>query len=146
VSERPLFTGSVEHSLDDKGRLVVPSRFREKLGPGFFLTIVERDKCLALYPAGAWAEISAKLEEAPIKDAEFASFVRHVYAHTDEVSCDTQGRIGIAPNLRAFAGIGKDVVSIGTLKRVEVWAKERYDAHLHERGTLRDFTTELGLF
>ena len=146
MSAFPKFTGQYEHSLDDKGRLVVPSRFREKLGAGFFLSIVEPDGCLALYPAPAWGEISAKLDGAPVKDAPFRSFVRHLYAHTDEVSCDPQGRIGIPANLRAWAGIQKDVVSLGSLKRVEIWAKDRYDRHLGERGELRDFTTELGLF
>ncbi len=146
MSERPLFTGSVEHSLDDKGRLVVPSRFREKLGAGFFLSIADRDGCLVLYPAAGWAELSAKLDAAPLKDDAFRKFVRHLYAHTDEVSCDPQGRIGIAANLRAFAGIGKDVVSVGALKRVEIWAKDRYDRDVASPGELRDFTTELGLF
>lgn len=146
VSDRPLFTGSVEHSLDDKGRLVVPSRFRERLGAGFFLTIAEPDGCLALYPAPAWADVCAKLDAAPVKDARFRSFVRHLFAHTEEVNCDPQGRVNVSPVLRAWAGIGKDVVSIGSLSHVELWAKERYASHLSTRGDLPDYTTELGLF
>jgi MraZ protein len=146
LSDRPLFTGSVEHSLDDKGRLVVPSRFRERLGAGFFLTIAEPDGCLALYPAVAWNDVVAKLDAAPNKDGRFRAFVRHLFAHTEEVSCDAQGRVIVPAALRGWAGIEKDVVSIGTMLRVEVWAKDRYANHVHDRGELPDFTSELGLF
>ncbi len=144
--DRPLFTGSVEHSLDDKGRLVVPARFRERLGAGFFLTIAEPDPCLALYPASTWDDFTAKLREAPHKDAKFRAYVRYVFAHTEEVSVDSQGRLVLPAALRAYAGIEKDVVSIGSLTRVELWAKERYAQHTAERGDLPDFASELGLF
>jgi len=146
VSDRPLFTGSVEHSLDDKGRLVVPARFRERLGAGFFLTIADPDGCLALYPATTWADVCARIEAAPVKDARYRSYVRHLFANTEELSVDAQGRLVIPAPLRAFAGIEKDVVSIGSLTRVEVWAKDRYAKHVRERGELPDFTSELGLF
>jgi MraZ protein len=146
AADRPLFTGSVEHSLDDKGRLVVPARFRERLGAGFFLTILQPDPCLALYPAATWAELCAKIEAAPVKDAAYRSFVRFLFAHTDELSCDAQGRLLISPTLRSYAGIEKDVVSIGSLTRVEIWSRERYERQAGETSGVRDFATELGLF
>jgi len=146
AADRPLFTGSVEHSLDDKGRLVVPARFRERLGAGFFLTIAEPEPCLALYPASTWAEFCARIEAAPVKDARYRSFVRHLFAHTEELSCDNQGRLVIPAALRAFAKIDKDVTSIGSLTRVEVWSREKYAKHADERDTEFDFATELGLF
>jgi MraZ protein len=144
--DRPLFTGSVEHNLDDKGRLVVPARFRERLGAGFFLTIGEPDPCLALYPAPTWSDVCARIEAAPVKDARYRSYVRHLFAHTEELSTDANGRLVIPAALRAFAGIDKDVISIGSLTRVEVWSKDRYAQHVRERGELPDFTSELGLF
>ncbi len=146
MAERPLFTGSVEHSLDDKGRLVVPARFRERLGAGFFLTIAQPDPCLALYPAATWAELCAKLDAAPVKDASYRSFVRFLFAHTDELSCDAQGRLLIPPALRSYGAIDKDVVSVGTFKRVEIWSRERYAEQTREAAGARDFATELGLF
>ncbi len=146
MPDRPLFTGSVEHSLDDKARLVVPARFRERLGAGFFLTLAEPDPCLALYPATTWAEVCARIEAAPHKDIRYRAFVRHLFAHTEEVSVDAQGRLVLPAPLRAYAGIEKDVVSIGSLTRVELWAKDRYDKHTRERGELPDFAAELGLF
>ncbi len=146
MSDRPLFTGSVEHGLDDKGRLVVPARFRERLGAGFFLTIAEPDPCLALYPASTWSDVCARLEAAPVKDARFRAFVRHLFAHTEELSTDANGRLVIPATLRAYAGIEKDVVSIGSLTRVEIWAKDRYTEHAAEHRDLPDLTSELGLF
>ncbi len=146
AADRPLFTGSVEHSLDEKGRLVVPARFRERLGAGFFLTIAQPDLCLALYPAATWAELCEKLEAAPRKDARYRSFVRFLFAHTDELSCDSQGRLVIPAALRSYAAIDKDVVSIGSLTRVEIWARERYAAEPADPDGFYDFATELGLY
>lgn len=147
AADRPLFTGSVEHSLDDKGRLVVPARFRERLGTGFFVTIGEPDPCLALYPAAIWSEFSARIEAAPVKDARYRAFVRHLYAHTEELSCDNQGRLVLPPALRAWARIDKDVTSIGSLTRVEVWAKDRYIAAAAAgAGDHADYRAELGLY
>jgi MraZ protein len=146
AADRPLFTGSVEHSLDDKGRLVVPARFRERLGSGFFVTIGEPDGCLALYPASIWNEFCARLEAAPVKDARYRSFVRHLFAHTEELSCDNQGRLVLPPVLRSWAHIEKDVTSIGSLTRVEVWAKDRYVAVAASAGDLTDYRSELGLY
>ena len=146
MPDRPLFTGSADHSLDDKGRLVVPARFRERLGAGFFVTIADPDPCLALFASSTWAEVVARIEAAPLKDARYRAFVRHLFAHTEEVSCDAQGRLVIPATLRAWAGIDRDVVSIGSMNRVEVWARDRFDRHVRDRGELPDFATELGLF
>ncbi len=146
AADRPLFTGSVEHSLDDKGRLVVPARFRERLGAGFFVTIGEPDPCLALYPATAWAEICARLEAAPIKDARYRAFVRHLFAHTEELSCDNQGRLVLPAALRGWATIEKDVMSIGALTHVEVWSSGRYQQTRGAIEHIDDLRSELGLY
>ncbi len=144
--EQPRFTGSVEHSLDDKGRLIVPARFRERLGTGFILTIAPPDPCLALYPEAAWAEFCSRLESAPRKDDQFRRFVRRVFSHTEEVACDSQGRLLLPTALRAYAGIERDVISIGSFKRVEIWAKDRYASHAEPEGEVADFMAELGLY
>ena len=125
-AELPRFTGLVEHALDDKGRLIVPARFRERLGAGFIITIAQADPCLALYPSVTWAGICARLEEAPRKDEPYRRLVRHIFSHTEEVACDAQGRLVIPAALRTYAGIERDVTSVGALSRVEIWSKERY--------------------
>jgi MraZ protein len=145
-AELPRFTGSVEHALDDKGRLIVPARFRERLGAGFFLTIAQPEPCLALYPSVTWSEVCDKLQAAPRKDERFRRFVRHLFANTEEVACDAQGRLVIPAALRTYAGIDRDVVSVGTLTRVEIWAKERYAAHAVPEGEVGDFMADLGLY
>ena len=145
-AELPRFTGSVEHALDDKGRLIVPARFRERLGAGFFITIAQPDPCLALYPSVTWAGICARLEEAPRKDAAFRKIVRYLFAHTEEVACDAQGRLLIPSSLRAYAGIDRDVTSVGALSRVEIWARERYAEHAAPEGEVADFMADLGLY
>ncbi len=125
AADRSGFTGDVEHSLDDKGRLVVPARFRERLGTVFSLSIVHPDGCLALFPAWAWADLCKKLDDEQHRD-RFRAFERFLFAHTDEVSCDGQGRLVIPAKLRSYASIEKDVVSLGLRSRVEIWARERY--------------------
>jgi MraZ protein len=146
AADRPRFSGFVEHSLDDKGRLVVPARFRERLGAGFFLTIAEPDPCLALYPASTWAEFCDKLEAAPVKDARYRAFIRHLFANTEELSCDSQGRMLVPQSLRAYASIDKDVVSVGTLARIELWGRERYLSQAATLSDLGDMRTEQGLY
>jgi len=145
-ADLPRFTGFVEHALDDKGRLIVPARFRERLGTGFVLTVAQPDPCLALYPAATWAGFCSRLEAAPHKDERYRRMVRHLFAHTDEVACDAQGRLLIPGPLRAYAGIERDVISVGSLTRVEVWAKERFGAHAEPQGEVGDFMAELGLY
>jgi MraZ protein len=149
-AELPRFTGSVEHALDEKGRLVVPARFRERLGAGFVITIAQLEPCLALYPSVTWAEFCTRLEEAPRKDERFRRLVRHLFAHTEEVACDAQGRLLIPAALRSYASIDRDVVSIGALTRVEIWAKEKYAAHAQpdpaDKDEVANFMADLGLF
>ena len=145
-AELPRFTGSVEHALDEKGRLIVPARFRDRLGAGFVLTIAQPDPCLVLYPTVTWAEFCNRLEAAPRKDERFRRLVRHLFANTEEVACDAQGRLLIPTPLRAYAGMERDVVSIGSLTRVEIWAKERLAAHAAPEGEVAEFMAELGLY
>jgi len=145
-AELPRFTGSVEHALDEKGRLIVPARFRERLGAGFVLTIAQPDPCLALYPSVTWAELCARLEAAPRKDDRFRRLVRHLFANTEEVACDAQGRLLIPAGLRAYAGIERDVTSIGSLTRVEIWAKERLAQHAAPEGEVAEFMADLGFY
>lgn len=145
-ADLPRFTGSVEHALDDKGRLIVPARFRERLGTGFVLTIAQSDPCLALYPSATWAQLCEKLENAPRKDDTFRRLVRHIFANTEEVACDAQGRLLIPGGLRTYAGIERDVTSIGTLTRVEIWAKDRLAQHAAPQGEVAEFMADLGLY
>jgi MraZ protein len=144
-AELPRFAGSEQHALDHKGRLIVPARFRERLGPQFVLTIAHPDPCLALYPPATWIEFCGRLEAVPRKDERYRRYVRYLFAHTEEVGCDSQGRVVVPALLRAYAGIEREVVSIGLLTRIEIWAKDRYAFQTPPEGEIPDFMAELGL-
>ena len=124
----------------------MPARFRERLGAGFYLTIAEPDPCLALYPAAAWTEFCEKLQTAPHKDERYRRYVRHIFAHTEEATCDPQGRLAIPAHLRAYASIVRDVVTVGSLTRIEIWAKERYPSGPLDGDDVAKFVSELGLY
>jgi MraZ protein len=99
-----------------------------------------------MYPSATWAEVCARLEAAPVKDARYRKFVRHLFAHTEEVTVDAQGRLVIPPALRQFAAIDRDIVSVGSLTRIELWARERFDNLSPAAEDVAEFTTSLGLF
>jgi len=124
----------------------VPVRFRDRLGAKFIITIAEPDACLALYPQATWDAFCERLEAAPLKDERYRRFVRHLFAHTDEATLDAQGRLVIAPALRSYAGLEREAVSIGSLTRVEIWAKERLGIASPSPDEAAAFTTELGLY
>lgn len=146
VRDGARFSGQAEHALDDKGRLVVPARFRGRLGRNFILTIAQPDPCLALYPLPVWEAVCEQLESAPRKDERFRRYVRHLFAHTEETELDGQGRLLIPPKLRAHAGIERDVVMIGSLRRIEIWAKERLGETAPPEDEASGFAAELGLY
>lgn len=146
MSALPKFTGQFEHSLDEKGRLTVPSRLRPRLGDHFVLTIAPPEPCLALYPEPTWSEFCTKLEAASRKDARYRSFVRHLFANTEEVSLDAQGRLVVPQALRDYAKIERDVVLVGTLTRVELWSAAGYRLAGGAPDGMADLMTELGLY
>ncbi len=142
----PKFTGRFEHTLDDKGRLTIPARLRARLGDHFVITIAPPEPCLAMYPEASWADFCAKLESAARKDGQYRSFVRHLFAHTEEVSLDLQGRLVLPTGLRQFAGIDRDAVLVGALSRVELWSAAGWRAANEPPERMGDLMTELGLF
>ncbi len=144
-ADLPRFAGSEQHALDHKGRLIVPARFRERLGPQFVLTITPPDPCLALYPSATWVEFCERLESVPVKDEAYRRFIRYLFAHSEEVACDGQGRMLVPALLRSYAGIERSVVSVGLLTRVEIWAKERYAFETPPAGDVTRFMAEFGL-
>jgi len=99
-----------------------------------------------MYPETTWSEFCAKLEAAPRKDAQYRAFVRHLFAHTEEISLDTQGRLVLPAVLREMAGIKRDAVLVGTLTRVEIWAAEGWRTVNAPPGHMADLMTELGLY
>jgi len=120
-----MFLGEYQHSLDAKGRIIVPSKFREELGARFIAT-KGLDNCLFLYPMDEWKVIEEKLRTLPFTRADVRSFARFFFSGASELEIDKQGRILLPPNLREYAGIEKDLTIIGVGARVEIWANEKW--------------------
>ena len=123
-----MFLGENHHSLDAKGRLIVPAKLREKLGPVFVITKGLGDKYICIYPLNAWSGITEKLKSIPSTDKEGVRFQRFLIGSAHECEPDAQGRFLIPQILRDYAKIVKEVVSVGMNDRIEIWSKEEWVA------------------
>ena len=141
-----MFMGEYNHSIDAKGRAILPAKFREQLGDVFVIT-KGLDKCLFVYPKSEWEHIEEKFREVPLTTKDARMFARFFFASAAECEGDKQGRVNIPQSLRMYAGLDKDIVSIGVLNRIEIWAKDAWE----ENGTYDDMDeiaehmAELGL-
>ena len=120
-----MFIGEYQHALDNKDRIIVPSKLREGLGNKFVIT-KGLDGCLYAYPTNEWEILEEKLKTLPITNKDARAFVRFFFSGACEVETDKQGRGLIPQNLKEYAGIEKEIVSIGVLSRVEIWSKEKW--------------------
>jgi MraZ protein len=120
------FTGEFRHTIDAKGRLIVPSRMRDELAEGQVVLTRWLDDCIAIWSQEGWLEMETKLREAGSSSKDARNFVRHVSssAFMDEV--DKQGRITVPQRLRDLAAISRDAVVIGALNRGEIWNPDRW--------------------
>lgn len=121
-----MFMGEFDHTTDPKGRLIVPSKFREELGNAFVVTR-GFDGCLFAYPNTEWEKVVEGLRSLSLVDTKGRGFTRFFLSNAETVEMDKQGRILISEKLRNFAGIVKDVVSVGVDNKLEIWNKETYE-------------------
>jgi MraZ protein len=121
-----MFMGEYNHTIDAKGRLIIPSKFRETLGDTFVVT-KGLDGCLFVYDNVEWNVFEEKLKSLPITNKDARQFARFFLAGAAEVEVDKQGRILVPNVLRDFAELNKDVVLIGVASRIEIWSKERFE-------------------
>ncbi len=123
--------GEYQHSLDEKGRLIIPAKFREDLGENFVVTR-GLDNCLFAYPLSQWKIIEEKVKELPTSQAETRAFVRMFFSGAVEVELDKQGRIVIPQQLREHARIDRDTYVIGVSTKVEIWAREVWENYSNQ--------------
>ncbi len=121
-----MFMGEYSHSLDTKGRMIIPSKFREALGSRFVITR-SLDSCLCIYDEAGWEKFVSRLNDLPYNVKKQRQLVRFFLSGANEVEPDKQGRILIPSNLREAAGIDKEVVLVGVGSRIEVWSKEAWE-------------------
>lgn len=125
-----MFMGEYHHSIDEKGRIIIPSKFRYELGESFIVTR-GLDGCLFIYPKSEWENIVKKYKELPnVKDAR--NFMRFFLSGAVNAEFDKQGRINISTPLANYAGLKKDCVIIGVNDRLEIWSKERWEEFMNQ--------------
>jgi len=123
--------GTYFHTLDEKGRMAVPFKLRADLGDPFYITSLTED-CLVAYPEEEWEAFSAKLKAVPQSDVVTQHLVRNVTSNACKGEPDKQGRVLLPQILRDKAGIDKEIVIIGALSRMEIWAKEKWNKYQTE--------------
>lgn len=123
--ESALFMGEFKHSIDSKGRLIIPAKFRSQLGDHFVLTR-GMDGCLFGYPQSSWKKMEEKLDQLPMNKKDTRAFVRFFYSAATECELDKQGRVNLPETLIDHAAINKKCVVVGVSDRFEIWSAERW--------------------
>ena len=123
-----MFMGKYNHTIDPKGRLSIPSKYREVLGDEFVVS-KGMDGCLYVYANDDWKVFEGKLASLPLMSEEARQFARFFLSGAQYVTVDKQGRILMPQDLRDFAGLEKDVVLAGMGGRIEIWSLERWQAN-----------------
>jgi MraZ protein len=142
-----MFVGEYRHTIDDKGRLAIPSKFREKLQRG---AVVTRglDASLFVFPVEEWDKLAGQIASLPLGQANSRAFARLMLAGAMDVALDKQGRIVIPDYLRGYAGIKKAAVVAGLYNRLELWDADTWDAYKqqteHDAVTIAEQLGELG--
>jgi MraZ protein len=139
------FTGEFRHTIDAKGRLIVPSRLRDELTDGRVVLTVWPDGCIALWSGDGWTGLETKLLEQRQMNPKGRAAIRAIAASAHQDDVDRQGRVTIPPHLREAAGIERDVVVTGALDHGEIWSPERWQVERTkvEAGGLDELAQEL---
>ena len=125
-----VFRGATKVTLDAKGRMVVPTRYRERIqerGESRLVVTIDRDPCLLIYPLPDWEEIERKLMSLPTMDEHARRLQRLIVGHATDVELDGHGRLLLPQELRKFASLDRSAWLIGQGRRFELWNEQRWD-------------------
>lgn len=136
-----MLIGEYEHSLDVKGRLIMPAKLRENIGEKFIIT-KGLDGCLFGFPLNEWTNFEEKLKSLPLTNKNARDFVRFFLSGAVECEIDKQGRFLVASNLREYASMEKEVVIIGVGTRIEFWSKDKWSKYNSYDNILADNLAE----
>lgn len=139
-----MFMNEYSHTIDAKGRMILPARFREELGTRFVLA-PGLDTCLSIYPMERWNMLLSKLQQLPFTDTRVRKLKRFLIGKGTEMECDRQGRILIPSHLRELAALKKDALIIGTGATIEIWNPELLEADENGEESIADLANSLDL-
>ena len=122
-----MFIGEYHHTIDEKGRIIIPAKFRDALGKEFIITR-GIENCLFVYSLQNWANITTKLSSLPFTKKDARTFNRFFMSGATNVELDKQGRVNISKPLIDYAGLDKNCIVIGTGDRLEVWSEESWNS------------------
>ena len=143
-----MFLGTHEPKLDEKGRIILPARFRDELAKGLVIT-KGQERCLYVFPVNEFSTITDRLRQAPVTEKAARDYMRVMFAGAHDEVPDKQGRVTIPSGLRTYAGLEKDCVVIGANTRLEIWDSAAWNTYLTDREKgFADVSTEVlpGLF
>jgi MraZ protein len=120
-----MFLGEFQHSLDAKGRVILPARYRDQLAEGAFVT-KGRGGCLAVFPPEEFENVASAVREQARRGAKELNAARSFFSGTHEIHPDKQGRVALPPTLREFAGLTREIVLAGVFSRIEIWDRDRW--------------------
>lgn len=123
--------GEYQHTVDTKGRLIIPAKYRDALGDAFVITR-GLDNCLFGYPMDEWRKLEEKLKELPMTKKDARAFARFFFSGATEVDLDKQGRINIPAPLIQHAHLEKDCVIVGVSSKIEIWSKDAWEKYFSE--------------
>lgn len=139
----PMFMGEYQHSIDDKGRIIIPVKFRDLLGTSFVITR-GLDQCLFAYPREEWAIMEQKLKSLSLMKSDARAFTRFFFSGATECEWDKQGRVNLPGNLREYAKLEKDCIVLGVSNRMEIWSKTMWNEYFQQsEQTFNDIAEKL---
>lgn len=137
-----MFSGTFEHTFDDKNRLIIPRRLRERIdeqeeGSGFVVT-KGTTHCLFIYTPKSWRSVTEKLAQRAERDPQAQDFFRMFYGNAEETTCDRQGRILISERLKRLADLQREAALVGVANRIEVWDLARWNEFINSQADAYD--------
>ncbi len=138
-----MFLGEFSHSLDNKGRLTIPAKFRDQLATGLVVTRSPQDRCLLVMPQAKWNEVAEKISALPLADSRSALLRRAIFSAAEDFKPDKQGRILVSQRLRDYAQIETDIVIAGVNTFLELWQPQLWEEKVLKQLESGDIDGEL---